>query len=239
MLGKIRKLTIILIIICISFSLSMSDANAVVNSRENVKYHNVQESKKAILVNRNNKLFLKQKWYGMEFEVNPAKKIGVLELKAIGQKEYKKAIDEVSFPIEQLGEYHIYFLDYKLKDYANAIAINFLDDSAVVFGTYWIYTTQIIHRVAVHELGHQIDFKLMNDKLWTEYKKLRGITNEQKYNNYNAEHHNRPQEIFAEDFRLLFGGETAIELPHLNENIDDVNQQERIKQFFMTMIGDN
>ena len=64
---------------------------------------------------------------------------------------------------------------------------------------------------ATHELGHTFQhFFLPDEDLegWSEYLTLRGIYGDPAFTS-ESEHMNRPKEIFAEDFRFLFGGEYA------------------------------
>jgi hypothetical protein len=48
----------------------------------------------------------------------------------------------------------------------------------------------------------------VDSELWTEYRELRGITDAGRYSP-DASHPDRPHEIFAEDFRALFGDALA------------------------------
>jgi hypothetical protein len=67
------------------------------------------------------------------------------------------------------------------------------------------------HAEFVHELGHLIQYAHMPDAsadAWTRYRQLRGITDVTVYY-AGAAHADRPHEIFAEDFRALFGGSLA------------------------------
>jgi len=67
------------------------------------------------------------------------------------------------------------------------------------------------HSEFVHELGHAVQYELMPDADvagWNAYRELRGIEDAEVYNAW-AAHANRPHEIFAEDFRALFGGSLA------------------------------
>jgi hypothetical protein len=77
------------------------------------------------------------------------------------------------------------------------------------------------HAEFVHELGHVVQYALMPDsdeQRWNAYRSLRGIEDRTLYSASNV-HANRPHEIFAEDFRALFGDQLArysgIENPHL------------------------
>jgi hypothetical protein len=65
------------------------------------------------------------------------------------------------------------------------------------------------HAEFVHELGHVVHYTRMPDAAaWTGYRELRGITDAAVYH-ASAPHADRPQEIFAEDFRALIGGTLA------------------------------
>lgn len=76
--------------------------------------------------------------------------------------------------------------------------------------------------IATHEIGHVYQNKYLPDEetdRWTTYLSLRGIYGDPDYSSTGA-HMNRPKEIFAEDFRFLFGGELSrysntIENPNL------------------------
>jgi hypothetical protein len=64
------------------------------------------------------------------------------------------------------------------------------------------------HLVVTHEIGHCVHRALMPDgdePSWNKYREMRGLEDKHLYNN-SASHNMRPHEIFAEDFRLLFGG---------------------------------
>jgi len=67
------------------------------------------------------------------------------------------------------------------------------------------------HAEFVHELGHVVQYARMPDadtERWDAYRRLRGIADESVYN-ATAVHADRPHEIFAEDFRALFGDALA------------------------------
>lgn len=68
-----------------------------------------------------------------------------------------------------------------------------------------------IHFTVAHEVGHLYQYRWLPDadiRTWQRYRQLRGIVDERTYNG-EAPHADRPHEIFAEDFRYLFGGEQA------------------------------
>jgi hypothetical protein len=66
------------------------------------------------------------------------------------------------------------------------------------------------HSEFVHELGHVVQYALMPDgdgTGWAAYARMRGL--EPGVNTASAPHADRPHEIWAEDFRALFGGPAA------------------------------
>ena len=66
------------------------------------------------------------------------------------------------------------------------------------------------HSEFVHELGHVAQYALLPDTdqdRWERYMNLRGLSDDQ--HTALAPHADRPHEIWAEDFRALFGGATA------------------------------
>src|SRR5258707_5060384 len=66
------------------------------------------------------------------------------------------------------------------------------------------------HSEFVHELGHVVQYALLPDadgSGWAQYARMRGL--EPGVNSASAPHANRPHEIWAEDFRALFGGAAA------------------------------
>jgi hypothetical protein len=68
-----------------------------------------------------------------------------------------------------------------------------------------------VQALVCHELGHVFHRHYLPDddaEGWAEYRRLRGITDESIYFD-EAPHKDRPHEIFAEDFRFLFGGPLA------------------------------
>ena len=70
---------------------------------------------------------------------------------------------------------------------------------------------QHVHFTVAHEIGHSYQYQWLPDHdtvLWGQYSDLRDIADAATYH-AGAIHKNRPHEIFAEDFRFLFGGALA------------------------------
>lgn len=67
-----------------------------------------------------------------------------------------------------------------------------------------------VHATTIHELGHlaQRTFAPEGSRNWEEYLQLRDL--QRSPFAPDAEHKNRPREIFAEDFRALFGSPLAV-----------------------------
>ncbi len=73
------------------------------------------------------------------------------------------------------------------------------------------YAPWQIHFLVAHEIGHTAHHRYLPDHDlagWAEWAELRGVNDPAVYNS-RAAHADRPHEIFAEDFRVLFGGPLA------------------------------
>ena len=74
----------------------------------------------------------------------------------------------------------------------------------------WPLTPEHQHAEFVHELGHVVQYALLPDADgdgWAQYARMRGL--QPLVNTASAPHADRPHEIWAEDFRALFGGPAA------------------------------
>ncbi len=224
-----RKTMILVLMLILLFNVNP------VYAGDNIQTFSSTVSEEALLTPSGGKLLLSKEWYDYTFEISPVNTIGSLKMQAVNSEDYMQALQEVEFPLEAVGEYKIYFLTYKLRDEFSTLALSFEDDSVVVFGHYGILPQEKLHRLAVHELGHQVDFQLMNADKWREYRKLRGIEDQTVFNNYTDTYQNRPQEIFAEDFRLLFGGVEARRAPHLNHELKSPDEIPELKVFLSSL----
>ena len=125
---------------------------------------------------------------------------------AASEEVVRDAVDAVSFPVNKL-DVDIYILPYPRRGLLKSST----HGSAVYIspGVLEYHETQL-HSVTVHEVGHVVHNYLMTDadSHWGRYRSLRSIDDASRFHDH-ASHANRPHEIFAEDFRVLFGGSLA------------------------------
>ncbi len=75
----------------------------------------------------------------------------------------------------------------------------------------WDIPASIVSSVVTHEFGHCYQKAYLphdDTEGWTRYLGIRGLLDDPEISE-SSSHMNRPSEIFAEDFRVLFGGELA------------------------------
>ena len=82
----------------------------------------------------------------------------------------------------------------------------------------------------VHEIGHCVENTRMSDAGWEQFSALRGLGDQHRADS--TAHRDRPAEIFAEDFRLLFGGESARFNGPENAELLDAREVEGLSEFF-------
>ncbi|MBN2184166.1 MAG: T9SS type A sorting domain-containing protein [Candidatus Krumholzibacteriota bacterium] len=91
-----------------------------------------------------------------------------------------------------------------------------------------------------HEIGHSVQNRFMPDldeRAWDRYLSLRGILDDPEYTD-DSVHMNRPREIFAEDFRYLFGSETAnLSGTIENSELKLPDEVRGLDRFFLTLIS--
>lgn len=122
--------------------------------------------------------------------------------------EVSAAIRELNFPLASI-EVEIYILPYPRRGALSSAAGPGL---ILLSPGVQPLSREHQHSEVVHELGHIVQYALMPDTdvdHWATYRLLRGIADEEIYDAA-ARHENRPHEIFAEDFRVLFGGTLAV-----------------------------
>jgi hypothetical protein len=149
-------------------------------------------------------------------------------------REIAAACQEVDYRIEDL-DVEIFVLPFPREDLLDCSAA----EGAIYLspGMYEV-PPQHMHMVVAHELGHCVQYKLMPDSdrnLWTRYKELRGIGNAGVYN-AGAPHPKQPHEIFAEDFRWLFGGELSKYSGTIeNRDLDLPDRVPGLRAFFFSL----
>jgi hypothetical protein len=102
------------------------------------------------------------------------------------------------------------------------------------------YPREHVHYVVAHEIGHVVQHLLMPDSrrdLWRAYGALRGLDLECQ--DGPVGHAWRPAELFAEDFRVLFGGESArcggnVE----NHEITGPEDVEGLREFMLSLLDE-
>jgi hypothetical protein len=106
-------------------------------------------------------------------------------------------------------------------------------------GVYEITTGQI-HFFMSHEIGHLVHRAILPDTDhdgWARYLSMRGIADTTRFN-ARAEHRNRPHEIFAEDFRMLFGSDDARKAGEIeNSDLRDPREIPGLEAFFVEMLA--
>lgn len=102
------------------------------------------------------------------------------------------------------------------------------------------FSERQIHYLVSHEVGHLIHRQYLPDEDsagWMLFRQIRGIQDSTRYNE-EAIHRDRPHEIFAEDFRYLFGSRIG-RTPDGIENADlpSPDQVPGLRDFFLNLIG--
>ena len=144
----------------------------------------------------------------------------------IYEEDVIKALDELKFDFD--GDYTIHIVDYSLYG-GNALGMALPQNTVILFDYLPFRVSRMYEHTLIHELGHLVYMNMTVDQQ-EEYKVLRGIPSE--WDNYPKTNYvNRPQEIFAEDFRLLFGGEDASLVVHFNQELEQPQNIKGLKRF--------
>ncbi len=119
--------------------------------------------------------------------------------------EVLAALNEIRFPVAGIGA-EVFLLPYPRRAQIESAA-----GSRLILLSPGVrpLTREHQHAEFVHELGHVVHHALMpdGDARWIAYRRLREI-DDPRYSQASP-HADRPHEIFAEDFRALFGGPRA------------------------------
>jgi hypothetical protein len=118
-----------------------------------------------------------------------------------------KCLDDIAYP--QLDvDVEVFILPYPRVDMMSSSASGrriFLSPQVLEV------TREGAAYIVAHEFGHVFQSRYLPDSFesgWIAYRRVRGIEDQVKFSD-TARHAFRPREIFAEDFRVLFGGTAA------------------------------
>jgi hypothetical protein len=138
----------------------------------------------------------------------------------MNEESVVRALETIDLDGRSIGcELYIYILPYPRYGFpASTAAGNCIFLSPGVYEV----SSCVISFIVTHEFGHVFQHLHLDDsdtERWETYLRLRGIYGDPAYSE-TAQHRNRPKEIFAEDFRYLFGGDesrysNSIENPYL------------------------
>jgi hypothetical protein len=125
---------------------------------------------------------------------------------AFERAEVSAALAEVKFPLRQVSA-EVFILPYPRR-----LSLESAAGPGLILLSPGVRPLSRVHQHSefVHELGHVVQYALMPDADtdgWATYARMRGIDAAQF--NASAPHADRPHEIWAEDFRALFGGASA------------------------------
>jgi hypothetical protein len=120
--------------------------------------------------------------------------------------EVGAALDQVSYPLGRVSA-EVFILPYPRRESLESAAGPGL---ILLSPGVRALSREHQHSEFVHELGHVVQYALLPDADlggWAEYARMRGLL--PGVNTAAAAHADRPHEIWAEDFRALFGGAAA------------------------------
>ena len=117
------------------------------------------------------------------------------------------ALSGLSFSIQELS-FDIYLLPFPRSTQLKSSAGN----GAIYLSPGTLELAEVtVHALVAHEVGHQIHREYLPEADvagWETYARLRGFDDDPRFST-DADHAFRPREVFAEDFRALFGSEPA------------------------------
>jgi hypothetical protein len=148
----------------------------------------------------------------------------------IAERTVKSAIRRINYKIPV--DFTVHVVDgwmYQLM----ALGLYLPDNTIVIFDFLDVDLDYLVHDTVTHEIGHLI-FNQLNECEVEEYKRIRGIPKEWSME---SEYANRPTEIFAEDFRLLFGGRKATRFSHMNKELRDPTRVRGLERFIRQFEG--
>ncbi len=151
----------------------------------------------------------------------------------IYEEDIIKALDELKFDFN--GDYTVHIVDYSLYG-GTALGMALPENTIILFDFIPGRLDKVIQNTVVHELGHLV-YMNMTEYEQSQYKVMRGIPDDWDNFPY-TKYINRPQEIFAEDFRILFGGEDASLYEHFNQELDNPRDIRGLRRFIKQFEAD-
>ena len=131
----------------------------------------------------------------------------------------------------------VYVLPYPRSGFLSSTACG--SDIFLSPGVFEIPRSRVAWTVT-HELGHVFQRRYApeaRDGVWAEYLEIRGIADGTKYF-ADAAHMNRPVEIFAEDFRYLFGSAAAVASRTIeNTDLPLPDDVPGLENFFVSLVA--
>lgn len=147
------------------------------------------------------------------------------------------AVRAIRYPIKNL-DVHVYLLPFPRRGLLRSSATK---NAIYVSPGVAPYPETQLHALIAHELGHVVHRAYLLDSDhngWDAYRSLRGIEDEGVYYESAQAHKNRPHEVFAEDFRYLFGGDLANYSGGIeNPDLALPNQVIGLERFLMNLAG--
>lgn len=152
------------------------------------------------------------------------------------ESEVRETLAALRFPIAGIGA------DIFLLPYPRRVGLESAAGAGLVLLAPGVrpLSAEQQHAELTHELGHVVHRALMPDSssgAWGAYRAMRGIVDPTVYS-ASALHANRPHEIFAEDFRALFGDALANYSGTVeNASIPPPSQVAGLQQFLLELTG--
>lgn len=131
----------------------------------------------------------------------------------------------------------VYVLPYPRSGFLGSTACG--NDIFLSPGVYEVPRARVAWTVT-HELGHVFQRRYApeaREGSWSEYLEIRGIAGDARFR-ADAVHMDRPVEIFAEDFRYLFGGEDARASRSIeNPDLPLPDEVPGLESFFVSLVA--
>jgi len=154
----------------------------------------------------------------MADEGGPAPSVGLVE----------HTLEKISFPVQSFPV-EVFLFPYQLRRWSESYGwgASYHGQSYHTHIVLGVQPAEYLPSWFTHELGHVVQLLYVPDL--TKYKELRGITWEEQYGYYH-----RPREIFAEDFRFLFGPpEAQVGSYEFYRRVNPPGEE--IKEWFMSL----